>query len=100
MKVNCYKINVDCQENDSVDIRCGGPLCLGYDFYVAEDKVEEMMDFIKETCTKLHVPIMALYYDKEIIYEKDAKKVWTKDKIYKCIENNEADLDLSSNFSL
>ena len=98
--INCHKINVDCQYNDDEDIKCGGPYCLGYDFYVNNQEVDEMMDFIKSTCDELNVPIVALYYDKEMLYEKDNEKVWTKEKIYNCIKNNEAGLDLSSNCSL
>ena len=94
MKIDCYKIVVDCQYNDEVDIRCGGPYSLGYDFFVEKSQVEEMIDFVKETCEKLGVPILALYYDKLETFKKEQNKVWTKEKIYKCIENNEAGLDL------
>ena len=94
MKIDCYKIVVDCQYNDEVDIRCGGPYSLGYDFFVEVSVVDEMIDFVKETCEKLGVPVLALYYDKLETFEKEQDKVWTKEKIYKCIENNEAVLDL------
>lgn len=100
MKVDCLKISVDCKYNDDEDIKCGGPYSLGYDFYVNRDQVNEMMDFIKTTCDEFNVPILALYYDKEILYEKDAEKVWTKEKIYECIKNNEAGLVLNSIISL
>lgn len=36
------KICVDCVKNDPVDISCGGPDYLGFDFYVQKDKVKEM----------------------------------------------------------
>ena len=97
MKLDCMKIVVDCQYNDDEDIKCGGPYCLGYDFYVNKEKVDEMMDFIKSTCEKFNVPIIALYYDKEITYKKEAEQIWTKFKIYSCIKNNEAGLTLEKN---
>ena len=96
MKIECCRIYVDCQENDPVDIKCGGPACLGYDFLVDKSKVDEMMDFIKETCNKLDVPILALYCDKWSTIEKEQEKVWTKERIYKCIERNEAGLNFRS----
>lgn len=96
MKIKCFKIKVDCKYNDDEDIKCGGPYCLGYDFYVNQNEVDDITDFIKDTCDEFNVPIIALYYDKEILYERDIEKVWTKEKIYKCIKNNEAGLDLNS----
>ena len=33
------KIVVDCERNDPVDIRCGGPDYLGFDFYVKDEEV-------------------------------------------------------------
>ena len=95
MKVNCYKISIDCQENDSVDIRCGGPEYLGYDFFIDCENANEMISYIKETCKELNVPILNLYLDQDKIYEKDEDKVWTKEKIYACIENNEAGLNFN-----
>ena len=100
MKIQCYEINVNCQKNDPVDIRCGGPDYLGYDFCVEKSKVDEMIKFIKETCKNLNVPIVNISYFNDFIYEKEANQVWTKEKIYKCIENNEAGLDLSYNNEL
>lgn len=37
-KVNCVKISVNCVANDPVDIRCGGPNYLGFDFFVEEKR--------------------------------------------------------------
>ena len=30
--INCTRIAVDCVANDPVDIKCGGPEYLGFDF--------------------------------------------------------------------
>ena len=96
MKVSCLKISVDCKYNDDVDIRCGGPYSLGYDFYVEKSQVNEMMDFISNTCKEFNVPILVMYYDKLQEYEKEKNAVWTKEKIYNSIKNNEAGLDLNT----
>ena len=32
--IKCSRIGVDCVANDPVDIRCGGPEYLGFDFNV------------------------------------------------------------------
>lgn len=95
MKVNCYKICIDCQYNDEVDIKCGGPYCLGYDFFVETKVVDEMMNYVRKTCEELNVPILALYYDKFETFEKKQNELWTKEKIYACIENNEAGLNFN-----
>ena len=43
------KIVVDCEENDPVDINAGGPMGLGFDFYINDtDNIEEYKSFIKE----------------------------------------------------
>ena len=95
MKVNCYKVIIDCQRNDSVDIKCGGPEYLGYDFFIDCENSHEMIEYIKEVCQELNVPIINLYFDQDKIYEKEEGKIWTKEKIYECIENNEAGLNFN-----
>ena len=42
--VKVRKITIDCEQNDSVDIKCGGPVFIGFDFFVDAD--ENMVDFI------------------------------------------------------
>ena len=46
--VKCTEIGVDCVENDPVDIRCGGPEYLGFDFFVL-------------TLSELRVPAINIY---------------------------------------
>ena len=41
-KIKCKKISVDSVYNDPVDIRCGGPEYLGFDFYVKEEEVKDL----------------------------------------------------------
>ena len=52
-----------------------------------------MIEYIKETCEELNVPILNMHFEDDKIYEKEANKVWTKEKIYTCIEDNEAGLN-------
>lgn len=40
--IRCSQISVDCVANDPVDIRCGGPEYLGFDFNVRVEQTEEM----------------------------------------------------------
>ena len=51
--IRCSKISVDCVSNDPVDIRCGGPEFLGFDFYVREENTKEMTKFIIMTLDNL-----------------------------------------------
>ena len=44
--IRCSQISVDCVANDPVDIRCGGPEYLGFDFNVRVEQTEEMKKFI------------------------------------------------------
>ena len=50
-------INVQCERNDAEDIMCGGPLMLGYSFYVPKDeRLSEYKDFIRECLQKYNRP--------------------------------------------
>ena len=95
----CFKIVVDCQHNDEVDIKCGGPYSLGYDFFVLTEHVDDIMNYIIEVCAELGTPILAIYYDPSVTFEKEDKDVWTKERIYECIENNEAGLNFNKNLA-
>lgn len=75
------KIVVDCEENDIVDIKCGGPRILGYDFYVEDKKVDELIEFVKETLKKYHQPLMGINTIKNVT----CTKTWDKENIEKCI---------------
>ena len=84
--IRCSHIGVDCVENDPVDIRCGGPEYLGFDFYVKEDETENMKKFISVTLKNFEIPLQVIYVYgiKELNFE----KVWTKEKIVKSIQEN------------
>lgn len=80
--VKVKKITVNCERNDPVDMKCGGPAVLGFDFYVDAD--EDMVDFIKSKLRENGLPVMSISVSKkedEIV----EKNLWTKEKISECI---------------
>jgi hypothetical protein len=86
--ISCTSISVDCVANDPVDINCGGPAYLGFDFSVNKEQVEEMKNYIIETLNSFEVPISAIYSCGE--YYLNEEKVWTKERILEAI-NKDAD---------
>ena len=84
--IRCSKINVDCVANDPVDIRCGGPDYLGFDFNVREEQTEDIKKFIAVTLESLEVPLANLYVSGTIdLSEED---VWTKERIVKAVKDD------------
>lgn len=83
--VKCSRISVDCVANDPVDVRCGGPAYLGFDFNVKTEKTEEMKTFIDLTLKNFKIPLEKMYVSETV----DAKEenVWTKEKIVESISN-------------
>lgn len=59
-KINLTKLAVDCVNNDPVDIRCGGPKYLGFDFFVRPEKKVEMSDFIQKALDLYRIPLMKI----------------------------------------
>ena len=84
--IKCSRISVDCVVNDPVDIRCGGPEYLGFDFNVKEDETEEMKKFIEMTLETFGIPLINLYHSKTNLIEE--KYVWTKEKIVEEIQKD------------
>lgn len=84
--IRCSRISVDCVHNDPVDIRCGGPTYLGFDFNVREEQVEEMKMFIELTLNEFSVPLVDLYVSG--IADVNEKNVWTKERIVKAISDD------------
>ena len=90
------KIVVDCEENDPVDINAGGPMWLGFDFYINDtDNVKEYKSFIKEELKKLpDKPGVYIMRDKDdnILYvihsfnSEVTTKAWSKEMIANCIK--------------
>lgn len=84
--INCSRICVDCVANDPVDIRCGGPDYLGFDFFVKKEEAEEMKKFIVLTLQALKVPLTNLY----VVGEKslDENDIWTKERIVETVKKD------------
>jgi hypothetical protein len=79
--------DVSCKENDSCDIRCGGPAILGYEFGVSPDEnKEEMINHIKTCIKKYNIPFM--YISTRIIKNFPVNSLWTKESIENCIKEN------------
>lgn len=50
-------IEVQCERNDAEDIACGGPLMLGYSFYVPKDeRISEYKQHIRDCLAKYNRP--------------------------------------------
>ena len=103
-KINCSKICVDCVPNDIIDIRCGGPVFLGFDFYVPVKDTLQMIEFIKITLEELHIPLIEIYLAGEELVS--SKNVFTKNMIVKNILKDkdylieEASLRETNNYQL
>ena len=84
--IKCSIIGVDCVTNDPVDIRCGGPEYLGFDFNVKEEETEEMKKFISVTLETLQIPLEKIY----VIGRKELeeKYIWNKKRIVEEIQKN------------
>ena len=87
-KVNCTNICVECVANDPVDIRCGGPKYLGFDFPVKDTELEEMKSFIYDTLEEAEVPIIRMYLGAK--KELEENSIWTKPRIVKEINKDAA----------
>ncbi len=79
---------VSCKENDSIDIKCGGPAILGYDFGVSPDENKnEIIDHITKCIKKYNRPFMGI--STRIVKNFPVESLWTKDKIEDCIKEHD-----------
>lgn len=77
------KIIVDCERNDPVDQRAGGPQYLGYDFFAKQEDRHEIMQLIIDTIKAVKQPFIDVKC--EDIPDDKQVKLWTKEQIVKCI---------------
>lgn len=85
--MKCRHVNVDVVANDSVDIRCGGPDVLGFDFYVAPtEKPDAIEKYIRECLDAQDLPCMGVSVSRP--YSHDGKKLWTRRMIKMCINRD------------
>ena len=82
--IKCTKICVNCVPNDPVDIRCGGPNYLGFDFFAKLEETEQMKKFIVVSLKELGIPLVSISENRIVNISKD--KVWDKNKILTCIQ--------------
>lgn len=75
------QITVDCERNDPVDIKCGGPEYLGFDFFVNDADVDEIIEFIKSELNKNELPLISIES-----YDCPDTSAWTKENISACIK--------------
>ena len=75
------RIIVDCERNDPIDIRCGGPITLGFDFFVKDEETDDMISFIREELKKNNRPLMAINH-----FACGVITPWTKEMISQCIK--------------
>lgn len=82
--VESAKISVDCEKNDPVDIRCGGPVYIGFDFFVPIDEAEELVKFVTEEVKKNNLPLLSVGWTKAGPVRKS--QLWGKERIAQCIK--------------
>ena len=80
-------ISVSCKENDSVDINCGGPAMLGYDFGVSPDEdIEDWKKKIKGFIHKYHRPFIGISHHTQKDFP--VEHLWSLERIEECIKEN------------
>ena len=80
------KVEINTTENDSVDIRCGGPRYLGYDFVVdADENPKELEKFLKQTLNDLHRSYIHIWISPSTV-EVAKEHIWDHARIKQCIE--------------
>ena len=83
--VKCVLISIDCKKNDPVDVKCGGPAYLGFDFWVKDSEKEEMKSYIIESLKDFNIPIASIYYNGED--DRPLRSIWTKEMILEEIDS-------------
>lgn len=82
-------ITIDTEENDPVDIRCGGPRYLGFDFVVdADEDVKDLEKFIKSTFSKFGRSYQRIYINRDTV-EVPKNQIWNRENIESCIKKND-----------
>lgn len=80
-------IDISCEYNDPVDVRCGGPAVTGYEFYVSPDeKEEDLRKFVTDMVKKYRRPFMGVSFSIKKNYP--VEHLWTKERMEQCIKDN------------
>jgi hypothetical protein len=79
-------VDVTVKENDSVDIRCGGPRTLGFDFFVhADEDADDLENFLRAELRKNRLPCMSIFISEPRFSD---AKLWTRAKMAACIKKD------------
>lgn len=74
-------IVIDSVENDSVDIKCGGPPWLGFDFTVdADEDMKALKTWLRGVAAKHGCPIQSLHTASKTV---EVPKVWSREEMEK-----------------
>lgn len=73
---NVTHLSVNCLPNDPVDVRCGGPQHLGFDFVVLREHATEAIGLILRVLGEVHKPLASTTCD-DAGDAAEAAKVWT-----------------------
>lgn len=84
--ISCSHLDVKCAINDPVDVRCGGPQYVGFDFYVEESKTPAMTKYIEGALKELSVPLIEI--ENKGLIDIEESKVWTEERIFDEISDN------------
>jgi len=76
--------SVNCKENDYTDIKCGGPLYLGFDFYIDSTILEKkIIKKLKKLLKENNLPYISI----SVLGKKLVEKLWSQTMVKKCIED-------------
>lgn len=77
-------IGVNCEANDPIDVKCGGPEYLGYDFYISiEENLSIVERNIKQYLIDNKKPFVSIVHN--LIEDFNVEDLWSLEKIEKCI---------------
>lgn len=80
------QLNIDVTPNDSVDIRCGGPQYLGYDFVVDADlNPQDLKKEIERIFYDLHRSYMRMSISSSTV-NVPKNQIWSLEQIFDCIK--------------
>lgn len=77
-------VSINCVENDRVDIKCGGPAWLGFDFTVdADEDPTDLRKWLEATLAEAGHPVRSLFVSTDTV---EVPKVWSREAIKKEIQ--------------
>ena len=83
-----WKVDVTCCPNDRVDIKCGGPGYLGFDFTVdASVSKKKWEKFLRKALAANDLPCMGISFERRSV-EVAKRQLWSERKINKAEEGH------------